>query len=98
MNKRDKKLVIIFGIIAFVLFVICLKEDAIVNRKGYVESVENSIVTIIDTTGNVWEWEEEEGECFNKGDAVKVRMNNNHTINTIEDDIIVKIVIDKMYK
>ena len=43
-----------------------------------------------DKNGNIWLWEEEEKDFF-KGQKVKLIMNNNHTEDTIEDDIIIKI-------
>lgn len=65
--------------------------DTTVVRKGVVEKVENEIIEIVDNSGNVWEWKQEEKENFTKNQKVKLIMNNNHTEDTIEDDIIIKI-------
>lgn len=82
--------------IALVITFICYRKiDSYVVRHGYVESNNNGIIRIIDTSGTVWEWEEEAGEHFEKWDDVKLIMNNNHTIDTIEDDKIEKIKLDK---
>ena len=92
----EKKIVKGFVVVLFVLVLIKYINfaDALIVRKGQVFSVENHVVCIVDNTGNVWEWEEESEE-FKEGQNVKMLMNNNHTEDTIEDDKIVKIVIDK---
>ena len=71
------------------------KADSFVVRKGYVETVEGNCVMIIDRAGCVWEWTAEDGEEFHAWDNVTLRMDNNNTINTEKDDIILKITIDK---
>lgn len=83
-------------VLAFVgLNCVLTKADSFVVRKGYVENVENNVVSIIDRAGCVWEWTAEEGEDFHRWDNVTLRMDNNNTTNTEKDDIILKITIDK---
>lgn len=98
MRKHEGVVFIFTVIIFFVAFfganAILIKIDSLVTRKGYVESVENGIVKIIDTTGTIWKWEEEE-EDFNKWDNVKMLIDNNNTTTTEKDDIILKIKLDK---
>lgn len=81
-------LVLIYVFICFVDNV-----DTRVIRKGTVETVENGIVEIVDKQGNIWQWKEE-GEKYSIGQNVKMIMNNNHTEDVIEDDIILKIKLD----
>lgn len=87
------------GIVIVALLVVCFvcvaKVNRTVVRKGYVDNVQNGIVTIVDTAGVAWEWEAEEGEDFAKGEHVKMVMDNNNTEQEIEDDVIVKIRLAK---
>lgn len=87
------------GIVIVALLVVCFvcvaKVNRTVVRKGYVDEVQNGIVTIVDTAGVAWEWEAEEGEGFAEGDYVKMVMDNNNTEQEIEDDVIVKIRLAK---
>ena len=103
MKKRGRKhncfLGFIFWITVLVLIFVGLnsllvKIDSYSVRKGYVESVEGNLVTVIDTSGTRWGWEEEK-DTFHKWDKVKMLMDNNNTINTEKDDIILKISVDK---
>ena len=71
------------------------KLDSYSVRKGWVESVEGNLVTIIDTSGTAWEWCLDEGQVLNKWDKVKMKMDNNHTTTTEKDDIILKLSVDK---
>jgi uncharacterized OB-fold protein len=57
-------------------------------EQGEIISKENDVVTIIDSTGNLWEYETEKD--FRIGDKVKVTFNDNETTKR-EDDIIIKI-------
>lgn len=102
-KKRGRKhncfLGFAFWLLMLVLFFVgmncvLVKVDSYSVRKGYVESTEGNIVRIVDTSGTVWEWEQEK-EDFHKWDKVKLLMNNNNTTNTEKDDIILKITIDK---
>lgn len=96
MNKNSEKIAIIFLIIIIAFFCVLWNNvDRKVIRTGYVNKTENDIVKIVDTTGEVWTWECEERENFETGQRVRLVMNNNHTTNTIEDDIILKIKLDK---
>ena len=61
-------------------------------REGIVYNVDNGIVTIKDTTGNLWCWEIEDDDNLDIGSCVKIYMNDNGTEN-IEDDIILSLNI-----
>jgi len=97
--KRSRGVAFVLG---FVLVVVCFvgfnvlltKADSFVVRKGYVENVEDNVVTIVDTTGTMWKWEQNE-QILNRWDNVKMIMDNNNTTSTKEDDIILKVRLDK---
>lgn len=91
--KKIKGVVVI--ILLAMLFIGIYFADGIVVRKGQVESVEGNVVTIITNCGTVWEWGLEERECFKEGDKVKLVMYNKDTEKVLEDDVILKIVVDK---
>lgn len=95
--KRNKDKFFSLVLVVFVVFflTICSFADVIVVRKGYVENVENDCVEIVDNFGSLWEYNLETGEELNPGQRVTMIMSNNHTERQIEDDIILKIVIDK---
>lgn len=84
----------IYLVLIYVFLCFVDNADTRVVRKGTVETVENGIVEIVDKQGNIWQWEEEE-EKYSIGQNVKMIMNNNHTEDVIEDDIILKIKLDK---
>ena len=94
-GNRDK----FFGLVlvVFVVFFLTVYSfaDVIVVRKGHVENVENNCVKIIDNFGSLWEYNLETGEEFSPEQKVTMIMSNNHTEREIEDDIILKIVVDK---
>ena len=83
-------------VVAIVLmFVIIWVAERIVVREGYVESVEEEIVTIVTNCGSVWEWSEENAS-YTAGDKVRLVMDNAGTERVIEDDTIRMIIkIDK---
>lgn len=97
--KRSRGVAFVLG---FVLIVVCFvgfnalltKADSFVVRKGYVENVEDNVVTIVDTTGTMWKWEQDE-QTFDRWDNVKMIMDNNNTTSTEKDDIILKVRLDK---
>lgn len=97
--RRSRGVAFVLG---FVLIVVCFvgfnalltKADSFVVRKGYVENVGNGLVRIVDTTGTVWYWEQKE-QTFDRWDNVKMIVDNNNTISTKEDDIILKVRLDK---
>lgn len=82
-------------ILLTLLFVGIYFADGIVVRKGQVESVEGNVVTIVTNCGTAWEWGLEEREYFKEGDKVKLVMYNKDTEKILEDDVILKIVVDK---
>ena len=82
--------------IIIISFVIINNIETHYNRKGFVSYIDrcNDIVEVEDTTGNVWKWEGDT-ERFNVGDNVVLKMFNNCTDLEIEDDEILKIILDK---
>lgn len=91
--RKIKGMIII--ILLAVLFIGIYFADGIVVRKGQVESVEGNVVTIVTNCGTAWEWGLEEREYFKEGDKVKLVMYNKDTEKVLEDDVILKIVVDK---
>lgn len=61
--------------------------DTHYNRCGYVVEHSNGVVTIEDTTGNLWDYEDD----IELGTYVKMSMHTNGTDSIITDDIIKKI-------
>lgn len=59
-------------------------------RTAEVKTVNNNLVTVVDTTGNRWCFE---GEGYKEGQTVTLKMFTNNTDNVIEDDIIEKVSI-----
>lgn len=66
----------------------CSKVETTYNRKATVININNEIVTVIDESGNEWDFI---GNNFSIGDKVKLVMDNNHT-NTIRDDVIKNVI------
>ena len=87
MNKM-KKIVITIAMVS--MMTLGLHMSNTYTREVVVDSIENNIVTFIDTTGNMWEWEAREDENYKEGQEVKLIMNNMDTTD-ITDDTIVKI-------
>lgn len=98
MRNKGSDFIILFVLVFFALIgfnCVLNKIDSYIIREGYVESIDNNTLTIVDTTGTVWIWKEKKEGQFNKWDNVKLVMDNHNTLNTIEDDIILKIKLDK---
>ena len=91
---KDRILILLLVVFTFLSVIFYNFVDTIVVRKGYVESIRNGYVTIIDNFGEVWESGIENNQNLYSGQKVKMIMNNNHTEDEIKDDIIMKIVID----
>lgn len=91
--RKIKGIIVI--ILLVVLFVGIYFANGIVVRKGQVESVEGNVVTIVTNCGTAWKWGLEGREYFKEGDKVKLVMYNKDTEKVLEDDVILKIVIDK---
>lgn len=87
MNKM-KKIMITIAMVG--MMALGLHMSNTYTRDVVIDSIENNIVTFIDTTGNMWEWEAREGETYKEGQEVKLIMNNMDTTD-ITDDTIVKI-------
>jgi len=99
MTKKDNAIFITM-IIVSIIIIACFVNfvNTRIDRKGMVTNIEGQVVEITDIGGTIWAWECEEGEEFTKGEHVILVMNNNKTEEIEEDDIIVKIKVDKLYK
>ena len=82
----------ITGII-IIIFLICLiglggtVEHNYMRNNCEVISVRNDIVTIVDSTGHIWECK---GTGYRVGQRVNLHMHTNYT-DTITDDIIIEV-------
>lgn len=90
---KDRVLILLLVVFTFLSIIFYNFVDTIVVRKGYVESIRNGYITIIDNFGEVWK-SGIENENLYSGQKVKMIMNNNHTEDEIKDDIIMKIIVD----
>ena len=59
------------------------------NYNGIITEVNGAEILIEDTTGNVWEIEQ---EGYQVGDEVRVTFDTQHTDNTRQDDTIIKVI------
>ena len=94
-GNRDKFFGLVLVVFVVFFLTVCSFADVIVVRKGYVENVENNCVKIVDNFGSLWEYNLGAGEEFSPEQRVTMVMSNNHTERQIEDDIILKIIVDK---
>ncbi len=94
-RNKDKFFGLVLVLFIVFFFAVCNLAEIIVIRKGYVENVENNCVKIVDNFGTLWEYNLGTGEEFSPEQRVTMVMSNNHTERQIEDDIILKIVVDK---
>jgi len=81
--KTLKKIAIITFVIALFYFSTWIESHY--TKKATVIKVENNVVTVIDDSNNIWDFE---GENFYINDEVKLLMNNSQTDCYIFDDII----------
>lgn len=90
MNNKIK------GILAVVAIVIGLGmchwiETHYTRKDCEIVEINNSIITIEDKMGYLWEYETDTN-TYAVGDKVSLRMHTNNTTNTIYDDKIVEVV------
>ena len=93
MTKIKMFSTIIIGIVLMVLFIwlvslACKFERTYLREDCEVVAVENNIVTVEDTTGNLWSFENSD---FNLHDVVTLTMDTNQTDDNITDDIIINV-------
>lgn len=90
MKKRDliTGLMLAIVFIAIALF-ICSKVESKVVRKGTIVEQQGNDLTIWDDTGNEWNYVTKEE--FKDNQRVKVVINNNRTIDNLDDDVIIKV-------
>lgn len=77
-----KKLIV--AIMVIITFVLAGKVNATYSMRGVVTSNHNGIITIEDTTGNIWQYETELPE----GTELEIFFDINETEDVREDDII----------
>jgi hypothetical protein len=58
-------------------------------RDAWVDSIENNVVTFIDSCG--YTWEADEVDNIVEGQTVVLKMHTNHTDSIVSDDVIVSI-------
>lgn len=56
-----------------------------------VYSIDKNIITVEDNNGKLWEFIAEDNHNYNKYDMIDLKMYNNNTDNTIEDDKIIGV-------
>ena len=78
--------------IILILFIIVGTYETHYNRQGTITEKDNNVITIEDTTGNLWEYETNSSD-FSIGKKVELKMYNNGTDTNIYDDKIEKIKI-----
>lgn len=66
----------------------CLWFDTYYERPAKVIEIDNEIITVQDTCGNIWSFK---GHDFSINENIILRMDSNHT-DYIYDDIIVKVI------
>lgn len=62
--------------------------------NGYVEKISGNIISVVDSTGNVWEWEKEgtkEEEVLKENSKVTIYFYDKGTTDNRTDDEILKI-------
>lgn len=100
MNRKEKKYlertfkVFYQIIIGFVLFVGCLsfasRVEHYYNREGRIQQYDNGLYTIVDNSGNEWEFYDKNG-MHPVNSQVVLHMHDNNTSNDIFDDIVKEI-------
>ena len=83
MFKNWLKSIAVVFIFCAVLSILSIIETTY-TRKAIVIKVKNNIVTVEDESGNLWQFLADD---FEKGESVKLIMDDHHTL-AIEDDII----------
>lgn len=58
-------------------------------RDAWVDSIEDNVVTFVDTCG--YTWEATDVDNMVEGQTVVLKMHNHHTDNVVSDDVIVSI-------
>ena len=56
-----------------------------------VYSIDKNIITVEDNNGKLWKFIAEDNHSYDKFDTVDLKMYNNNTDNTIEDDKIIGV-------
>lgn len=99
MTKKENAILVTMIIVSAIILAWFVNSvNTRIDRRGIVTNIEGQVVEITDNGGTIWAWECEEGEEFTKGEHVILVMNNNKTEETEEDDIIVKIKVDKLFE
>ena len=90
MNNKVKGILVVVAIV--VGLGMCHWTETHYTRKDCeIVKVDNSIITIEDKMGYLWEYETDTN-TYTVGDKVSLRMHTNNTASTIYDDEIVEVV------
>lgn len=79
---------ILVGLLAFG----CYCEHNYTRENCEIIQICDGIATFEDKRGNRWDWKIEQNEYFEVGEVVDLRMNDNSSVDNIEDDVIRKVV------
>lgn len=84
---------IIILLVFFGIPTICSYLESHYSRQGEVIEIDekNNLAMIKDTTNNLWQVED---VALNEGDEVTMKMYTNRTDNNIEDDTILKVIVN----
>lgn len=89
-KRMEKCTTIILATLVVILTFLMVTRKNIYEREGIIFDItDDDIVTVLDTTGNKWEYE---SNAFSLGQTVILKMNDNNT-EEIFDDIIEKITV-----
>lgn len=73
----------LFIIICILIFILCNCIETTYTRVATVQKIENDLITVLDSCGNLWEFT---GDNYIIGDKVRLIMDTNHTDSIITDD------------
>lgn len=96
-NKRNMIINVFKGMmtttIIIISFLFCGYIQSHYSIAGYVDKIKNNIITVIDTTGNIWDYEPEteEEKSLKEHDKVTIHFFNEGTETERIDDSIVNI-------
>lgn len=89
-KRMEKCTTIILATLVVILTFLMVTRKNIYEREGIIFDItDDDIVTVLDTTGNKWEYK---SNAFSLGQTVILKMNDNNT-EEIFDDIIEKITV-----
>ena len=84
------KKMILVAVVFVILFGVASYVEENYSMRGWVDSTANGFTTFEDSTGNLWDWEDEEGETWKMGEEVKLHFRT-HGTTLRGDDTLKKI-------